>query len=34
MIIEIPDGKQLVYPETRQVRDFDCVANGLASMLV
>ena len=34
MIIDIPDGKQLVFPETRQVINFDCGSNALASMLV
>ena len=34
MIIDIPDGKQLVFPETRQVIYFDCGSNALASMLV
>ena len=34
MLIDIPDGKQLVYPETRQVFNFNCGSNALASMLV
>ncbi len=34
MLIEIPDGKQLVFPETRQVINFDCGSNAMASMLV
>ena len=34
MILDIPDGKQLVFPETRQVINFDCGSNALASMLV
>ena len=34
MILDIPYGKQLVFPETRQVINFDCGSNALASMLV